>query len=46
MHFILTETLSRDGVISKEEFVADILGQLFFTNIMLKKMFPLYKVGI
>lgn len=42
-HFVLTKTLSRDSVISKE---VDILGQLFFTNIMLKKVFPLCKVCI
>lgn len=46
IHFALTKTLSRDGVILKEGFVADILGQLFFINIMLQKMFPLYKSGI
>ena len=46
MHSVLTKTLSTDGVILKEGFVADILGHLYFTNIMLQKMFPLYKAGI
>lgn len=44
-HFVSTKSLSRNGIILKEVFVADVLGQSFFKNIF-EKMFPLYKVGI
>lgn len=41
--FSLNKNFIKKGFILKEGFVADILGQSFFKNIMFKKSFPCTK---